>query len=811
MTATADCAIAATAQRYCCTFGTHTQTVWTDRRTLSWPELGELLTHHAIGFKEGTCIVPAVFRGDRRAKSDAERIDVALLDSDAGATLDEIAAAVRSAGWAAVVSSTHSHLTTTTKANQVNWDRFKAARPADAEAAYLVEVKGMLPRIAAGAIVARETEEFVYFKHQPCPKFRVAILLLRPWRAADYPSQDVANAVWKERIEALAAALGLQHDQACTDTSRLFFLPRRPANGPPAETCIIEGASCDIFALAGPASGGFDADLGANTASDGNAADGASQAKDSHDYIDSDTGEVSSLRDWAREYGNRFKIADAIRAQRPSVLTGRVADGIKVHIRCPNESAHTEPGTDGATFVINAGEAGNKGFVVHCRHAHCTGQDRLFFVRRMLECGCLKVEDLTDAEFLTAADQGAQQAEPPPHPDDAAEPGHGYDETEQPAPDAPGLREFLSIEAWATRDIPPADRLLGDLVTTTTRMFLVGRTGLGKTLLGFAIGIGMASGAGFLHWRAARPAKVLIIDGEMPGELIKARSIDALRRHASAPHPTFLTIYSRDMEDDFARRFPTLGRMPPLNSEDGQNFVLALIGALGGVDVVIFDNVMSLITGDQKDEVPWSETLPLVASLTAKRIGQVWLDHTGHNTDRQYGSATKAWRFDAVGLLAPLPDDKRERHEVAFTLSFEPPGKARRRTPDNWADFETCTIRLNEDQWTSDRSEAVQTKPKEARLKDRPALMLREARRLIGTQGSRIQPAPDAATVRGVSRQVLRKHLIAAGWFPENLLRTAPDSEPELTRDAYGPENSALTTLKRNGFLAFNRDWVWLP
>jgi hypothetical protein len=130
---------------------------------------------------------------------------------------------------------------------------------------------------------------------------------------------------------------------------------------------------------------------------------------------------------------------------------------------------------------------------------------------------------------------------------------------------------------------------------------------------------------------------------------------------------------------------------------------------------------------------------------------------------------------------------------------------------DNWADFESCTIRLHEDQWTSDRCEAVQPKPKEARLRDRPAVMLREARRLIGTDGSRVQPAPGASAVRAVARQVLRKHLIASGSFPENLLRTAPNSEPELTRAAYGTENGALTTLKRNGLLTFNRDWVWLP
>src|SRR5262249_50950312 len=119
-------------------------------------------------------------------------------------------------------------------------------------------------------------------------------------------------------------------------------------------------------------------------------------------------------------------------------------------------------------------------------------------------------------------------------------------------------------------------------------------------------------------------------------------------------------------------------------------------------DLVIFDNVMSLITGDQKDEIPWSNTLDLVQSLTSKRIGQVWLDHTGHDTSRQYGSSTKAWRFDAVGGMAPLPDDQVNPGEVAFPLSFDHRGKARRRTPDNWQDFETCTIRLADDRWTSE-------------------------------------------------------------------------------------------------------------
>ena len=232
-----------------CTFGTYTQkTAWIDRRVVAWHELVDVLTTHSVGSKEGICIVPAVFRGDRRHKADADQIDVAFLDSDSGTTLAEIAGAVRMRGWAAVISSTHSHLVEVTLAKREQWLKFRAVHPSGDVAAFLV-AKGLLPHVAAGAVIEGEDDEYVRFRHAPCPKFRVVLPLLRPWRAADYQTQGQANAAWAKGIDALAAALGLQHDQACRDTSRLFYLPRRPGHGPLPETCIIDGSLCDIFAL----------------------------------------------------------------------------------------------------------------------------------------------------------------------------------------------------------------------------------------------------------------------------------------------------------------------------------------------------------------------------------------------------------------------------------------------------------------------------------------------------------------------------------------------------------------------------------
>jgi hypothetical protein len=42
--------------------------------------------------------------------------------------------------------------------------------------------------------------------------------------------------------------------------------------------------------------------------------------------------------------------------------------------------------------------------------------------------------------------------------------------------------------------------------------------------------------------------------------------------------------------------------MPPLNTEDGQKFIDTVIGLIGGIELVIFDNVQALLPGDMKEE-----------------------------------------------------------------------------------------------------------------------------------------------------------------------------------------------------------------
>ena len=96
-----------------------------------------------------------------------------------------------------------------------------------------------------------------------------------------------------------------------------------------------------------------------------------------------------------------------------------------------------------------------------------------------------------------------------------------------------------------------------------------------------------------------------------------------------------------------------------------------------------------------------------------------------------------------------------------------------------------------------------------ARLNDQDTVMLREVRDMIGEHGEQTQPGSGMPFVRAVSRQALRAHLIARGWFSEGLLQPAPNGGTGLTRAGYRPENRSLTTLKSKGFLSFTREWVW--
>jgi hypothetical protein len=241
----------------------------------------------------------------------------------------------------------------------------------------------------------------------------------------------------------------------------------------------------------------------------------------------------------------------------------------------------------------------------------------------------------------------------------------------------------LTLADWTTRDLPEPDYLMGELMSTTTRMLLAADTGLGKTLFAIAFGMRSALGVDFLHWNGRRPSRVLYIDGEMSRRLLRRRLVDEITRVGTMPD----TFFALSRED--------LPGMQPLNTKAGQKIIEAVIDQHcgGSIDLFIFDNIMSLISGNHSEEEAWSETMPWIRDLTRRAIGQMWVHHTGHDTSRQYGTKLREWEMDTYMQLDKTED---ENTDVSFTLSFR---KARDRTPENRSQFAVTDIQLLFNKW----------------------------------------------------------------------------------------------------------------
>ena len=214
----------------------------------------------------------------------------------------------------------------------------------------------------------------------------------------------------------------------------------------------------------------------------------------------------------------------------------------------------------------------------------------------------------------------------------------------------------FTAEYWAHRELGKPDFLLGDLLSTTNRMLLIGPTGIGKSNFALAIGYAAAAGRAYLHW-AGRRSAVLYIDGEMSARLIRDRLEEAGRREGNIPS----SLWVINRED-----FPNL---PPLNTEEGQKFLEWMIEQIGGVDLIIFDNIEALLVGSHKEDDTWAPVLPWMRSLTARKISQIWQHHTGHVTDRGYGDKSREWQFDTVAIMK-APETPTEGRLIEFRLEF---------------------------------------------------------------------------------------------------------------------------------------------
>ncbi len=217
------------------------------RQDLNFFQFLDLFSNHrADQKKDGPAFVAGAINGSERKAAAVSSIGLLVYDVDYQQTYDQVRDILNAANVQAIMYTTYSHLKTTTYINTgkfVQWCQKNGINPQDVPMGQVLHTQETVEKYAKdsgldvkiGKFVVQErleqTQEGmqIALKHDPIEKFRVVIPLKVPFvfAAHGYTSGEQAQA-WKRRYAGVGQKLGLNFDMACSDPSRIHYLPSHP-------------------------------------------------------------------------------------------------------------------------------------------------------------------------------------------------------------------------------------------------------------------------------------------------------------------------------------------------------------------------------------------------------------------------------------------------------------------------------------------------------------------------------------------------------------------------------------------------------
>lgn len=220
-----------------------------------------------------------------------------------------------------------------------------------------------------------------------------------------------------------------------------------------------------------------------------------------------------------------------------------------------------------------------------------------------------------------------------------------------------GQVKTLSIQEFLVAEFSPKEHYIGPFVKQGISL-VYAATGVGKTHFCIGLAFAIASGTDFLRWKSEGKAKVLYIDGELPGHYLKAMIkplYDAL-----TDKDIYFDIITPDTQGD--------GLMPNLATEEGQ---ASIKESIDRADVIFIDNLSTLVRSGKENEAEyWAPMQAWFLGLRRRGKSVIFAHHSGKGETGSFRGTSKITDAVDLAVFLKMPSGHEAEDGCVFNVSF---------------------------------------------------------------------------------------------------------------------------------------------
>jgi AAA domain len=206
-----------------------------------------------------------------------------------------------------------------------------------------------------------------------------------------------------------------------------------------------------------------------------------------------------------------------------------------------------------------------------------------------------------------------------------------------------GRLKPLTLSELFDLEIKAREMMLDPILPEKGLVMVYAYRGVGKTHVALGIAYAVASGGTFLKWKAPKPRRVLLVDGEMPAAALRDRLAGIVASAQQEAALDAMRVIAGDLIEEGG-----IGNLadPAVQAE--------LDKYLDGVDLLILDNLSSLIAVIRdNDQESWTTIQQWLLRLRRRGISVLLVHHAGKAGEQRGTSRREDVLDTSISLRRP--------------------------------------------------------------------------------------------------------------------------------------------------------------